>query len=236
MTAMGDLSTYSLEDFFPFLPEVYFRLFVRLNEGWWPAHLVALLLGAAALWLAWRGFGRLVGAALAICWTFVGYAFFLELYANLNWAGTYFGWAFIAQSALLLIIGALGGLDRELGRAPDRTQNRPLDPAGWVGVGLVVFALAIFPLLEPLTGVQDWKGAELFGIAPDPTVIATLGFVLMARRPRWLLLIVPVLWCAISGATAWVMEAPVGLVTPACALIALGAAVRKTFASDEHGL
>lgn len=227
---MGDLSTYSLEDLFPFLPEVYFRLFVRLNEGWWPAQLLALLLGLGALWLAWRGFGRLVGAILAVGWTFVGYAFFLDLYADLNWAGTYFGWAFFAQSALVLVVGALGGLDRE----PDHQKHSPLDGAGWVGAGLVVFGLAIFPLLEPLTGVQEWSGVELFGMTPDPTVIATLGFVLMAKRARWALLIVPMLWCAISGATAWVMEAPVGLVTPVCAVIALVAAGWKALASARR--
>ena len=69
---------------------------------------------------------------------------------------------------------------------------------------LVALALA-YPLLAPLFG-RPWHGAEFFGIAPDPTAIATLGFLLMARgRSTLLLYPIPLLWCLASGLTLWAM-------------------------------
>ncbi len=229
---MGELSTYSLMDFFPFGPEVYFRLFVRQNEAVWPAHIVVILLGVAAIALAWRGRGRSVGLILGACWAFVGYTFHLELYANLNWAAEHFGWAFIAQGALLAGAGLLGRLDRASDSDADSDTKQALDRAGWLGLGLAVFALAIFPLLGPLLG-REWTGVEIFGVAPDPTIIATFGLLLTARRPQWLLLLVPLLWCVVSGATALAMDAPASFATPVVGLIAL---LATSWKSLRHAL
>ncbi|MFP4597156.1 MAG: DUF6064 family protein [Persicimonas sp.] len=214
-------------DFFPFGPEVYFRLFVRQNEAIWPAHILAILLGIAVIALAWRGRGRWVGLILGASWAFVGYTFHLELYANLNWAAEHFGWAFIAQGALLAGAGVLGRLDCAPDSDADSDRKQDLDGAGWLGLGLAVFALAIFPLLGPLLG-REWTGVEVFGVAPDPTVIATLGLLLTARRPQWLLLVVPLLWCVVSGASALAMDASASFATPAAGLIALAATLWRT--------
>ena len=70
---------------------------------------------------------------------------------------------------------------------------------------MIVYALAIHPLIAPLSG-RPWTQAEIFGLAPDPTVIATLGVLVAAARPNWHLLVLPLLWCAISGLTLWTME------------------------------
>ena len=66
------------------------------------------------------------------------------------------------------------------------------------------------------------SAVEVFGIAPDPTVVATLGVLLVARgRNAWLLLPIPLLWCAISGATLWAMDEPDAFVLPAVALVSM---------------
>jgi len=46
---------------------------------------------------------------------------------------------------------------------------------------------------------------EIAGTAPDPTAVATLGVLLLARRVPWLLVPVPVLWCLYSGVTWWAL-------------------------------
>ncbi|NUB12425.1 DEAD/DEAH box helicase, partial [Azospirillum brasilense] len=44
--------------------------------------------------------------------------------------------------------------------------------------------------------VLSLRGAEVFGITPDPTAIATIGLVMMADgRWSWSLLAVPTAWC-----------------------------------------
>ena len=223
---MGDLATYSLVDFFPIGREVYLRMFVRLNESVWPAQFLAVILGVAALALPFHlgartasplpslrssTRGRLIATILAAAWISVGWCFFLDLYANLNWVATYVGWAFVTQGALLLAAGLLGRLD-----PPD---DQPHAAPARAGLALATFGVALFPLLGPLTG-RSWSGVELVGLAPDPTVIATLGLLLTANRARWYLLPVPLLWCAAAGATGWVMGTPGGLVTAGCGLLA----------------
>jgi hypothetical protein len=61
----------------------------------------------------------------------------------------------------------------------------------------------------------------VFGLFPDPTALATLGLVLMAGRGHWLLLPLPAAWCAIGGATLWMMEAPEAALLPLLGLIGL---------------
>jgi hypothetical protein len=88
---------------------------------------------------------------------------------------------------------------------------------------LALFAAGVvfYPLLAPLLG-RAWIQAEIFGVAPDPTAVATIGALLPAKgRIAWLLAL-PLLWCAITALTLWTMEAPDAAV-PASALV-LGAA------------
>ena len=64
-------------------------------------------------------------------------------------------------------------------------------------------------------------------MAPDPTAVATLGVALLAGgRVRWLLLAIPVLWCAFSGATLLAMESPAGWLMVAAAAVAVGSGLK----------
>ena len=84
-------------------------------------------------------------------------------------------------------------------------------------------------MVTPLFG-RPWLQAEVFGVAPDPTVAATLGVLLAADRTRWELLVVPLLWCAIGGATLWAMQSPDASLMPAVALLVLVVAGWKAIA------
>jgi hypothetical protein len=110
----------------------------------------------------------------------------------------------------------------------NRLRLRPArDVAGVAGLCMFLFALFIWPLIGPLAG-RSWLQAESFAVAPDPTVVATLGLLVGADQARWDLLVIPLLWCAISGATLWTMGSPDALLMPAAALVALGMAGWKT--------
>jgi hypothetical protein len=92
----------------------------------------------------------------------------------------------------------------------------------WIGIALTVYALAVHPLVATLSS-RPWAQAEIFGLAPDPTVIATLGVLVAAARPNWLLVILPLLWCIISGLTLWTMESPEAPVIAVAGLLAIAA-------------
>jgi hypothetical protein len=80
--------------------------------------------------------------------------------------------------------------------------------------------------LAPLTG-RPWTTAEIFGVAADPTAIASLAVLALVRgRIRWLLLAVPLLWCAATALTLWAVKAPEAVVVAVATLLALWPAVR----------
>ena len=212
--------SYSLSDFLLFSPRTYYRLFELTNLALWPLHLLAATLGLLLVVLLhgrqpWRG--RVIAAVLALIWAWVAWAYLLERYATINWAASYFAIGFAVQAALLALSGI--GANRFKPAA---------DPLSRSGRALVVFALVIQPLAAPLCG-RALTQLEFFGIAPDPTVTATIGVLLALPRVPWLLLVIPLLWCAITGLTLWAMEAPDALVMPAVAVFALAVAAGKSW-------
>lgn len=215
---MSEWWSYRLSDFLLFSPRTYYRLFELYNAAIWPAQIASVLLGLAALMLLRRG-GPLGGSAaaaiLAACWAWVAIAFHLDRYATINWAAPWAAAAFLAQAALLVWAGVIGNRLS----APSR-----LGPAGRAGIGIFLIALVAQPAIGPLLG-RGWRQAEIFGVAPDPTAIGTLGLLLAAAGPaRWGLMVLPVLWCAVTGATLWAMSAPDAWVAPAAALLTLALA------------
>jgi hypothetical protein len=197
---MSEWWSYRPEDFLLFSPRVYWRMFELHNAALWPLHLLTLAAGLIIILIARRsGTGaRWLALILAMLWIFVGWSFLWNRYATINWAAAYVAPAFAVEGVLLLVIGSLHG-----GLAFDRRG-----PAGWTGYLILGFALAGAPLLAPLQG-RGWASSEVFGIAPDPTAMATLGVLLLAHgRLLPLLLPIPVLWCFLSGLTLQTMGEP----------------------------
>jgi hypothetical protein len=196
---MSEWWTYRAEDFLLFSPRVYWRLFELHNAALWPLHIVTLAAGVIILLLIARrpGVGRWVSLILAMLWIFVGWSFLWNRYATINWAAAYVAPAFFVEGALLLIASVLDD------PAFDRRG-----PAGWTGYLILGFALAGQPLLASLQG-RGWASSEVLGIAPDPTAMATLGVLVLARGRLlpWLLPI-PALWCLLSGMTLQTMGEP----------------------------
>ena len=211
---MSEWWTYRPEDFLLFSPRVYWRLFEAHNAALWPLHPVTLAAGFAIVLLVARRpkvWTRWIALLLAILWIFVGWTYLWNRYATINWAAAYIAPAFFAEGALLLVAGMRDAL------AFDRRG-----PSDWIGYLILGLALAGQPLLAPLQG-RGWASSEVFGVAPDPTVMATLGVLLLARGRLvpWLLPI-PVLWCFLSGMTLQTMGEPQAFAP--YGVIALGAA------------
>jgi hypothetical protein len=218
---MSEWWTYTLSDFLMFSPRTYYRLFELYNLAVWPAQILALALGAAILLLWWRGTpwaGRAAAAILAAAWLWVAWAYLLTRYDDINWAAGYYAVGFAAQALLLTWAGIVRGR---------MTLRRDTDVACRAGLGLFLFALIVYPLIAPLLG-RPWSQAEVFAIAPDPTVVATLGVLLAAERRHWTLLVIPLLWCVVSGATLWTMGSPEAPILPALAALTLVIAVWRT--------
>ena len=212
---MSEWWTYRLTSFLLFSPSTYYRMFERYNLAIWPAQLAGVAIGLAivALLIGKRGHHeRIVAGLLAACWMWIALAFHWQRYAQINWAATWFALAFACEALLLVVVGVLAG---RLVLQPARGGTL------WIAASIVAMSILGYPVLAPLTG-RPWTSAEIFGVAADPTAIASVAVLARVRgRIRWLLLAVPVLWCAIAAATLWAMNAPEGWVVLAIGLLAL---------------
>ncbi|MFC3227512.1 DUF6064 family protein [Marinibaculum pumilum] len=228
---LADLTTYRPEDFLLFGPEVYWRLFALQNAALWPLHVATTAFGLflCAVASVPEGQGKppaghwlVRGAAtgLALLWLLVGWTFLLDRYSPVNWAIDYAVPLFALEAALLLACAVPAG---------------SLQPAaGWTarriaGLGLLGYAVLLHPLTGLLAG-RPWNEAEVFGLAPDPTAMATLGILLAAAdrasAGRWLVLIgmaVPLAWCLVSAATLLTLGGWAGWLPLAAALLAVAA-------------
>lgn len=226
---MPEWWTYSLSDFLLFSPRTYYRLIERHNEAVWPGQIVTIGLGlviAVSLRRPTSGQSRTVSAILAALWTWVARAFLWRRYLQINWAVIYSIWSFAIEVLLLVWIGVVGGRLR---------FRRGRGTEGIIGIALLILSLGVYPLIAPLLG-RGWRQAEVFGVAPDPTVLATLGLLLMAEGPlRVALLVVPILWCLFTGATLLAMGSPEAWVSLPAAVLAVGACAWSVRRSGRTG-
>lgn len=212
---MSEWWTYRLEDFLLFSPRTYWRMLELQNAALWPLHLAMVVAGVAVVLLVRRrpdGANLWVGGVLGVSWAFVAWSFLLDRYTAINWAIAYVVPAFFLQAVLLLAAAVL-----PRGLTFDRR-----DPIGRAGLLLSLAGLLLYPCL-PLAFSRPWTHAETFGIAPDPTVIVTLGLLLAGRGPLLAALLpVPLLWCLLSGLTflamddgqAWLLFAALAIILP----------------------
>jgi len=213
---MSEWWTYSLHSFLLFSPQVYWRLIEQYNRALWPGQFLAALAGLVVLYglARWRPrISRFATAVLGGGWLLVAWAFLAERYAAINWPVRYLVPLFVLEGLLLLGLSV---------RTPARPGPRQVSRLGLL---LFAYALLLHPLATALSG-HNWSAAELPGLLPDPTAIATLGFLLSRPQAPWgrVLMVVPVLWCLYSFLSLLAMGAPaawVMLVVPGLVVLAI---------------
>jgi len=215
---MSEWWTYRPESFALFSARTYYRLIEAYNADLWPLQWLALAAGVAALvWLLREHSmlrDRAVLVMLAIAWLWVAGGYQHQRFATINWAAGYAAVLFAAQGAAMLWVGVVRG------GVAFRRDASPTDP---VAIMIIVAALACYPLIAAALG-RPWLQAEVFGLMPEPTAIATLGFLLLARPLPRSLFIVPVVSLLWAGAMLRALHAPEAAVAPLLAVLALACA------------
>jgi hypothetical protein len=178
----------------PFTSDQFLDVFEVYHAAWPNAAPVLIILAVLAAILAVVRNSRvkpLPALILSLFWFWAGAAYHLAFFIAINPAAYIFGGMFIAQGVLVLI-GALTGKGFSF-------EFRK-DVRGIVGVILIVYALALYPLIGSLLG-HTYPRAPSFGL-PCPVTIFTFGLLLWDRAAiRWYVLAVPALW-AFIGSTA----------------------------------
>jgi hypothetical protein len=211
---MSDWLSYAPQDFLLFSPRVYYRLIQLHNEGLWPLQVAALALGLLVLFATLRGglaASRMAFAILGALWMWIAWSYLWERYATINWAVAYAAPLFAAQGLALIWCGAI----RDKLRLP-----QVVGLVSAVTTALLAIAVIAYPLLAPLAG-RPWTAAETFGILPEPTALATLAVLAGVSRGGALVMIIPLLWCALASQVVWLLGSPDFFVSAAAALAAV---------------
>ena len=218
---MSEWWTYRLTSFLLFSPRTYYRTIERYNLEIWPAQLVghrdrARDHRAADAEGATRE--RIIAALLAACWLWIGWAFHYQRYAQINWVAPWIAAAFALEA---LLLAAVGGIARRIVLWPAAGREFR------IALALIAIIVVGYPLLAPLNG-RPWATAEVFGVAADPTGLVTIAVLALVRgRIKWVLLVIPLLWCLFTVLTLWAMRSPEAIVVAGAALLALAPAAAR---------
>jgi hypothetical protein len=205
----------------PFTEEQFFQVFSTYNIAVWPLPIAAYVLGLVALGLLFwrtRSATLLICGILALMWLVTGAGYHWSFFAEINPAARLFGAVFLFQ-ALLLAIAPF--LSRGFRIVPAKDAHTA------AGLSLVTYALVVYPLLGRLAG-HAYPAVPVFGIAPCPTTIFTIGLLLLGtwRTARWLL-VIPALWGVVGGSAAVLLGVPQDYGLIAALLVAVGIAVAR---------
>ena len=185
----------------PFSQAQFFAVFADYNAAVWPAQLIAYLVGLTTVGALVRptiASSRVVGVALGAMWIWTGVVYHGLYFSAINGAAFAFGAVFVVQGLGLIYAGLAKRFESSLRR----------DWSEWIGWILVVYSIAIYPLIGLATGHRPLE-LPVFGITPCPVTIFTFGVMLLVRAtvPRWLL-VVPSVWSLIGGSAAFLLGVP----------------------------
>jgi len=186
----------------PFTVEQFFAVFRTYNEAIWPAQIIAYILGILALVLAIRKVNlsdRIISSILAIFWVWMGVFYHLLHFSVINPAALVFGIVFILQGLLFLAAGIF----------PGKLSFRfTVEPLPIIGALFILYAMVIYPVLGVIFG-HLYPAAPMFGVAPCPTTIFTIGILLWsAKKVPAYVLVIPFLWSLIGMSAAINLRVP----------------------------
>lgn len=203
----------------PFSADQFFAVIRQYNEAVWPAQVLVVLMGLAAMaLLLWKRSWSSVAISgiLALLWTWMGVVYHLAFFTSINPLAYVFGAISLVGAAVFVWLGMLRS---ELDFIPRR------DGRGLMGMVLMVFAFLIYPAWSSMAG-HAYPSLPTFGL-PCPTTIFTIGMLAMAvgRKVR-IALVVPILWSLVGGQAAFLLDVPPDWGLVVAGLIALGLAFR----------
>ncbi len=197
----------------PFTTADFLAVFAAYNAAIWPAQIVAYGIGAVALAAVFVRRGnsvRLAFAALAILWAFTGIGYHLFFFAKINPIAPLFAAFFVLQAVLFMACAI---------RTGDLRFKLGADVPTVAGLIAIAYTLAVYPILGFWAG-HGWDAGPMFGVAPCPTTMFTIGFLLMTRgRWRMWLSIIPFLWSIVGLAAAVQLGIPEDVAMPLAGLV-----------------
>jgi len=179
----------------PFTTEQFLQVFSNYNQTIWPLQVLFILLAVICVVLIFRNSvytNKIVPLILAFFWLWMGIVYHIFFFAKVNPAAYIFGGFFILESILIIYYGTIR-------KQIELVYNK--DIFSYTGVILIIFALAIYPLIGFFIG-HIYPASPTFGL-PCPTTIFTFGILLFNKGKLPVgLIIIPVIWSLIGFTAA----------------------------------
>lgn len=204
----------------PFTTEQFFNVFEKYNSAMFPSQLIILFLGIVGLLLLHSKYlykNKLIGAYLGVLWLWMGMAYHIGFFTEINKAAYIFGGIFILQG--LLILYATFIKNRLVFDFIPKTKD-------YLGYFIILFGLIIYPVIGFILLGSFPKTISL-GL-PCPTTIFTFGFFMLStsKFPKYLL-VIPSLWAVIGLSAAINFGVYQDIMLPISAIIAVIVLFRK---------
>jgi len=197
---MDFLQSFSLRDLLIFSPESYFTLFELSNKALWPLQILLILSALLAVLLIYKRHHlatKLIFIWLGLVWAFVGYSYFRQYYSQISTYAHYLSYLFWIEAGLLFLFAFVTKHELINTLKVPFAKERSI-----IGYGLILYGIFMHPVISLFIWKQTIIRLELFAIAPDPTAIATIGFILLLPvRTYSVLIIIPCLWLLLSVIT-----------------------------------
>lgn len=175
----------------PFTIEQFFEVFRKYNNAIFPLQIIFYLVALFSVYLVVnpnRTSNKIIAAILSFFWLWMGVAYHILFFSDINQAAYLFGLAFSMQSILFFIYGIV-----------QTRLSFTLRPGiyGITGIGLIVYALVVYPILGFVFD-HRFPLSPTFGL-PCPTTIFTFGLLLLTnKKVPVTILVIPLVWSVIG--------------------------------------
>ena len=179
----------------PFTTEQFLQVFANYNLTIWPLQILFILLAVICVILIFRNSAytnAIVPVILAFFWLWMGVIYHIIYFSKINSAAYLFGGIFVLEAVLIIYFSIVR-------KKIELVYNK--DIFSYTGVILIIFALAIYPLIGFFIG-HIYPASPTFGL-PCPTTIFTFGILLFNKGKLPVgLIIIPVIWSLIGFTAA----------------------------------
>ena len=179
----------------PFSPDQFFSVFEAYNLSLWPIQILLTSLGVVCILVLIKNglkYSRILFSILSFFWVWMGVVYHILYFSSINRIAYLFGSVFIVQGLVFLYFGAIKQKVK---------FNFNLELSGVIGLGLLFYALAAYPIISYFVG-HIYPRSPTFGV-PCPTTIFTFGLLLHSTtRVPWFVVFVPLVWSLIGFSAA----------------------------------
>jgi len=179
----------------PFSQDQFFSVFEAYNLSLWPIQILFYGLGVVCIVVMVKNglkYSRMLFSVLSFFWLWMGVVYHILYFSSINTAAYLFGFVFIIQGLAFFYFGVI----REKIKF-----NFNLELSGIIGLVLIVYALAAYPVISYFVG-HIYPRSPTFGV-PCPTTIFTFGLLLHSTtRVPWFIVLIPLLWSLIGLSAA----------------------------------